>query len=75
VIQNIADRDQALKEALSRDWDKGRPADSTAKLEPLYGLAAKDQLLFQWRRAADYSASLANNPERFYQFLLKARSA
>jgi hypothetical protein len=75
VIQNIADRDRALKEALSRDWDKGRPAHSTAKLEPLFGLAAKDQLLFQWRRAADYSASLAGNPDRFYQFLLRASSA
>jgi glycosyl hydrolase family 20 len=73
VIENIAERDRALKEALSRDWDTGRPADSTAKLEPLFGLSAKDQLLFQWRRAADYSASLASHPDRFYQFLSKAQ--
>lgn len=49
LIQSIAERDQALAEALSRDWDKGRPADSPTKSEPLFGLAPKDQLLFQWR--------------------------
>jgi hypothetical protein len=72
LIQNIAERDRALAEALSRDWDRGRPSDSTAKLAPLFGLAPKDQLLFQWTRAATYSASLAGNPDRFYQLLLKA---
>ena len=69
LIKNIAERDQALAEALSRDWDKGRPADSPAKYEPLFGLAAKDQLLFQWRRATAYSASLASQPDRFHNLI------
>jgi hypothetical protein len=69
LIQNIAERDQALAEALSRDWDKGRPADSLAKSEPLFGLAPKDQLFFQWRRATAYSASLASRPDRFHQLI------
>jgi Glycosyl hydrolase family 20, catalytic domain len=69
LIQNIAERDQALAEALSRDWDKGRPADSLAKSEPLFGLAPKDQLLFQWRRATAYSASLASHPDHFHQLI------
>jgi hypothetical protein len=73
LIQSIAQRDHALAEALSRDWDKGRPADSPAKSEPVFGLQPKDQLLFQWRRAAAYSASLASRPDRFYQLLATAK--
>jgi hypothetical protein len=72
LIRNIAERDQALADALSRDWDKGRPADSPAKSEPVFGLAPKDQLLFQWRRATAYSASLAGHPDRFYQLIARA---
>jgi hypothetical protein len=68
-IQSIAERDRALAEALSKDWDKGRFPNSAAKLEPVFGLAPKDQLLFQWRRAATYSASLASHPQRFYQLV------
>ncbi|MFZ0743055.1 MAG: family 20 glycosylhydrolase [Terracidiphilus sp.] len=73
LIQAIADRDNSLAEKLSADWDKGRPADSNAKLAPLFGLQAKDQLLFQWQQAANYSASLARHPERFYQLLDNAK--
>jgi len=69
LIQNIAQRDQALLKALTQDWDKGRPADSPEKSEPLFGFAPKDQLLFQWTRAAAYSSSLAAHPERFYQLV------
>jgi Glycosyl hydrolase family 20, catalytic domain len=69
LIQSIAERDQALEESLVKDWDKGRPADSAAKLEPVFGLEPKDQLLFQWERAAAYSAALASHPDRFYQLL------
>ncbi len=73
LIQNIAERDQALAEALSREWDKGRPADSPAKSEPLFGFEPKDQLLFQWSRATTYSGSLASHPDRFYQLMARAK--
>jgi hypothetical protein len=73
LIESISERDQALTEALSRDWDNGRPADSPANSEPVVGLEAKDQLLFQWRRATTYSASLAAHPDRFYQLLATAK--
>lgn len=72
LIQNIAERDRELAEALSRDWDKGRSSKSAAKLTPVFGLEPKDQLLFQWERAATYSASLASHPDRFYQCIEKA---
>jgi hypothetical protein len=71
LIQSIAERDRTLAEALTKDWDSGRSPDSAAKRAPLYGFEPKDQLLFQWQRAADFSASLALNPDRFY-LLLKA---
>jgi Glycosyl hydrolase family 20, catalytic domain len=71
LIENIAERDRTLAEALAKDWDGGRSPDSAAKHAPLFGFAPKDQLLFQWQRAADFSASLALNPDRFY-LLLKA---
>ena len=69
LIRAIADRDHALLADLNRDWDAGRPPDSPAKVAPLYGMAPKDQLLFQWSRAAEYSAQLAAHPDRFYQLL------
>jgi len=74
LIQNIAERDQQLAEALSRDWDQGRPPKSAAKLTPVFGLQPKDQLVFQWQRAANYSAYLRNHPDRLYQLIEKARS-
>jgi hypothetical protein len=73
LIQSIAQRDQALLEALSQDWDKGRPADSPAKSDSVFGLAPKDQLLFQWTRATTYSASLASEPDRFYQLIARPK--
>jgi hypothetical protein len=75
LIRSIAQRDLALAELLSGDWDNGRPPDAAAKLEPVFGLQAKDQLLFQWKRAAAYSASLAKHPDRFYQLIAAAKPA
>jgi Glycosyl hydrolase family 20, catalytic domain len=74
LIQNIAERDRELAEALSRDWDNGRSPKSAAKLTPVFGLEPKDQLLFQWDRASTYSASLASHPDRFYQLIEKAKA-
>ena len=75
LIQTIAARDRDLAEALTRDWDNGRFPDSAAKLEPVFGLEPKDQLLFQWKRATAYSASLASHPDRFYQLVQTAKGA
>jgi hypothetical protein len=69
LIENIAKRDSELAAALSADWDRGRPADSPEKSEPLFGLRPKDQLLYQWTRATGYSASLAGDLNRFYKLL------
>ena len=66
LIQTIAERDRTLLDALNKDWDAGRPADSPAKLAPLYGMEPKDQLVFQWSRAAAFSADLAAHPDRFH---------
>jgi type II secretory pathway component PulJ len=67
LIESIAEQDRKLLEALEKDWDNGRPADSPAKLEALFGLRPKDQLLYQWKRAAAYSAQLAADPERYFR--------
>jgi hypothetical protein len=75
LIQAIAERDQALADALSKDWDRGRFPDSTAKSELVFDLQPKDQLLFEWVQAAKYSASLASHPERFHQILATAKLA
>jgi hypothetical protein len=69
LIQAIAAHDQALADALTRDWDGGRFADAPAASQPVIDLGAKDQMLFQWMRAARYSASLAQNPDRFCALL------
>lgn len=75
LIRTIAERDQDLAAALTKDWDSGRFPDSAAKLEPVFDLQPKDQLLFQWKRATGYSASLASHPDRFYQLMQAARPA
>jgi Glycosyl hydrolase family 20, catalytic domain len=72
LIQNIAERDRDLAMTLTKDWNNGRFPDSAAKNEPLYDLQPKDQLLFQWNRAAAYSASQAGHPDRFHQIMQKA---
>ena len=74
LIQAIAARDQALEDALIRDWDTGRFADASAASQPVVDLQPKDQLLFQWKRAARYSALLAQNPDRFCAMLFRAVS-
>jgi|HubBroStandDraft_6_1064221.scaffolds.fasta_scaffold48531_4 hypothetical protein len=69
LIQEIAVRDHQIAAALAKDWDDGRFPDSSAKTKPLFGMRPKDQLVFQFTRAATYSASLSQNPDRFFQLL------
>ena len=69
LIQAIAARDQALADALISDWDAGRFPDAPAASQPVIDLRPKDQMLFQWKQAARYSASLAQNPDRFCALL------
>jgi hypothetical protein len=71
LIQTIAERDHECAEKLSTNWDKGRSPGSAAKKELIVALEPKDQLLYQWRKAADYSSSLAPHPDRFHQLLLQ----
>lgn len=75
LINTIADRDRTIAEALLKDWDQSRFPDSLAKSAPLFGFEPKDQLLFQFQRAASYSASLASHPDRFHQLLTAAIGA
>jgi hypothetical protein len=69
MIRTIADRDHALAEKLSRNWDLGRAANSTAKTELIFALQPKDQLLYQWHEASAYTSSLAAHLDRFQQIL------
>lgn len=75
LIKNIADRDRTLMESLSKDWDQGRFSDSAAKLKPLFGLQPKDQLVFQFEHAKNYSTSLALHPDRFFKLLTASKPA
>ena len=69
LIQEIAARDHQLATALSKNWDDGRFPDNSAKTKPLFGMQPKDQLVFQFAQASAYSASLAQNPDRFFHLL------
>jgi len=69
LIREIAERDSKLAAALSKDWDDGRFPESSAKTKPLFGNQPKDQLVFQFTRAAACSASLSKRPDRFFQIL------
>ena len=70
LIEAIAERDRKMAEALDKDWDDGRPADSPGKSEPVFYFRPKDALLYQWRRAAAYSALLAADPERYFRLVV-----
>ena len=74
LILEIAEHDRTLTTILSKDWDTGRFPDAVAKSELLFDLEPKDQLLFEWALAADYSASLASHPERFHQLLAASKN-
>ena len=69
LIQEIASRDRQLATALSKNWDDGRFPDNSVKTEPLFGMQPKDQLVFQFAQASAYSASLAQDPDRFFHLL------
>lgn len=75
MIRSIADRDRTMAETLSNDWDQDRFSDSAAKTKPLFGFEPKDQLVYQFQKAADYSASLAAHPDRVFQLLTKSKPA
>jgi hypothetical protein len=74
LIQSIAERDQEIAEALTRDWDRGRFPDAAAKREPVVDLEPKDQMLYQWGLATAYSASLVGRPSRFYELIEAAKT-
>ena len=75
TIRLIAVRDRNMAAAVSQDWDHGRFRDSAAKLESLFGFQPKDQLVFEFQRAADYSASLAADPNRFFRLVATPTAA
>jgi hypothetical protein len=72
LIEVIAERDQRMAELLNEDWDSGRFADSPEKTAPVYGFQPKDALLAQWNRAAEFTAGIASQPDKFYQLLRSA---
>jgi hypothetical protein len=74
LIHEIAERDRKLAAALSKDWDAGRFPASSAKTEPLFGMQPKDQLVFQFSRAAEYSSSLSLRSDRFFELLKSSGS-
>jgi glycosyl hydrolase family 20 len=74
TIKSIAARDRSMADALSKEWDRGRFSDSPAKREPLFGFEPKDELVFQFQRAADYSASLAARPDRFFRIVMASET-
>lgn len=69
LIERIAGRDKAMAEKLSRDWNVGRPADAPAKMGPVFDLHLKDQMVYAWTRATEYSTSLARDPDRFFRLI------
>ena len=73
LIRAIAERDRLLYDAISAEWDQGRPAESTLKTQDIYNVPG-EQLLFDFGRAAAYSSELAKNPDSFTSLLRGART-
>lgn len=72
LIRAIAERDRLLYDELSADWDRGRPSDSTLKLQDIYGVPG-EQLVFDFGRAASFSRELAEKPDLFLSLLDQAK--
>ena len=81
LIRTIAERDRQLVDALNAEWNRGRFPDAPQLTHdmrdlndsrPKLLLRGQEQLLFNMREAAKFSAQLAVDPERFYQILLRA---
>jgi Glycosyl hydrolase family 20, catalytic domain len=73
LIAQIAEQDAAMVKKLTADWDEGRPADAGAKTELLAELHPKDELLYSWGKAAEYSAELVKEPRKFYGIVTGVR--
>lgn len=69
IIETIAVRDGIVAAALDKDWDEGRFSDSPGTTAPIFGFQPKDELLFQWHKAAAFTADLAAHPEHFHRLL------
>jgi len=69
LIETIAARDRSLVDRLDADWNAARFNDSPGKVESLPGLEPADQLLLSMRRAAAFSAQLAQDSARFRQLM------
>ncbi|HEV2425255.1 MAG TPA: family 20 glycosylhydrolase [Terriglobia bacterium] len=69
LFRNIADRDRGMVQKLDAAWNVGRFADSPAKMGPVIGLRPPDQLLFNMHQAAQFSAQLAAQGDRFLRLL------
>ncbi len=81
LIRTIAERDRQLVDALNTEWNRGRFPDAPELTRdtrdddprmPLRLSRGQQQLLFNMREAARFSAQLAADPERFRQILLRA---
>jgi hypothetical protein len=71
LIETIAGRDRSLLDKLDTDWNRWRFSDAPGKLETLPGLEPADQLYLTMSQAAEFSAQLANDSERFQRLLLR----
>jgi hypothetical protein len=78
LIRTIAERDRQLVDALNAEWNRGRFPDAPHLTQDMRALSdnstplGQEQLLFNMREAARFSAQLALDPDRFYQILLRA---
>lgn len=69
LIRNIAERDRTMVQKLDAEWNRGRFDDSAAKLGPVTDMRPPDQLLFNMRQAAQFSAQLAARNDQFLRLL------
>jgi len=73
MIQTIRKRVIASSPQLCRTIGTRPLPGCSRKTRAVTDLEPKDQLVYQWQQPRDYSASLANHPDRFYQLLKAAQ--
>jgi hypothetical protein len=74
LIQVIVQRDPNFLRVLETDCDEGRPKDSAANLKPGREFEPEVQILYTFRRAAESSAQLSNNPKLLMDVLRVERA-
>lgn len=73
-IRRIARKDAELLAELEREWNRSRAPNAWQAAARKFGIGGEDALLWKFAQAAEFSAALAQEPNRFSALLRKGQA-